>query len=76
MNIKDQLLGEVCSKTGLSQEQASAAFTVAVDFLKTKLPAPIASQVDAFLGGSGDADASGGLGGVMGMLGGLFGGKQ
>ena len=76
MNIKEQLLNEVCGKTGLSQEQASAAITVAVDFLKTKLPEPIAGQVDAFLGGSGDAGAAGGLGGVMGMLGGLFGGKQ
>ena len=75
MNIKDQLLGEVCSKAGISHEQASMAIDAAIAFLKTKLPEPIAGQVDAFMGGSGEAPA-GGLGGVMGMLGGLFGGKQ
>jgi hypothetical protein len=45
------------------------AVETVVDFIKQKLPAPVAAQVDAVLGGSGN------LGAAADMLGGLFGKK-
>lgn len=67
----DELVNLVVQKTGISQDQARQAVTVVLDYLKQKLPAPIASQVDSVLGAGG----SGGLGGVAGALGGMFGKK-
>ena len=67
----DQLTAFVSEKTGLSQDQANQAAQAVIDFLKSKLPGPIASQLDGVLSG-------GGAGGLMdqakGMLGGMFGG--
>lgn len=69
----DQLTQFVSQKTGLSQDQANQAAQAVIDFLKSKLPGPIASQLDGLLAGGG-----GGAGGIMGqaqnMLGGMFGG--
>jgi hypothetical protein len=74
----DELANLVVQKTGISQEDARKAVEVIVNEIKSKLPAPIASRVDAFL--------AGGMGGGMntlaseageilkGGLGGLFGG--
>ena len=53
----EELVALVSKKTGLPKEQAKMAVTVVVDFLKKKLPAPIASQIDAVLGGKGVAGA-------------------
>jgi hypothetical protein len=71
MNIRDQLLDVITSKANLSREQAESALDAGIEFLKTKLPAPIASQVDNFLGGSGEENSGGALGGLGNMLGGL-----
>ncbi len=65
----EELYNLVVQKTGLPKEQAKMAVDVVVDFIKKKLPAPIAGQVDAVLGGKGD------LGNAADMLGGLFGKK-
>ena len=59
----------VQEKTGISEEQAKMAVDTVVGYLKDKLPAPIASQVDSVLG----ADASGTLDQASSMLGGLGG---
>jgi uncharacterized protein (DUF2267 family) len=61
----DELVKLVVQKTGISEDQARQAVTVVINFLKERLPAPIASQVDGLLSGQG--------GGAGGMLGGLFG---
>jgi hypothetical protein len=73
----DELVKLVTEKAGISPEQAQKAVAAIMGFLKEKLPAPLAGQLDKFTtGGSG---GSGGLGGVMGevegMAGGLFGKK-
>lgn len=74
MNVREQLIQVIMSKANLSQEQAENAINAGIEFIKTKLPEPLAGQVDNFLGGDGDSSASGGmLGGLGGMLGGLFG---
>lgn len=66
----DELIKMVASKTGINPDQAKQAVETVVGFLKDKLPAPIAGQIDALLKG----DVSG-LGDVAGQLGGLFGKK-
>ena len=75
----DDLIQQITSKTGISEDQARQAVGMAMGFVKDKLPEPIASQLDGFMGGGG----SGGEGGMMGMvqdqlggmMGGLMGGK-
>ena len=62
----DELVKMISEKTGLPEAQARQAAEVAVDFIKDKLPGPIAGQVDNALDG-------GGMGsGVMKGLGGLL----
>lgn len=58
----DELVKLVVQKTGISEAQAKAAIETVVNFLKQKLPAPLASQVDTVLsGGMPDISALGGL---------------
>jgi hypothetical protein len=47
--MNEQVINLIVKKTGISQENAQKAVLVVFDFLKTKLPAPIAGQVDSFL---------------------------
>ena len=61
----DELVNLVAQKTGLSPEMEKTAVTTVLDFLKKKLPAPIAGQIDNVLG-------SGSTAGVAGAIGGLF----
>lgn len=83
----DELVRRISEKTGLPEEQARSAAEAALGFVKEKLPAPIAGQVDNYLGGvgtsSGDGDdgvgtSSGGdlMGQAQDMLGGMFGGSK
>jgi len=53
----DELINLVVQKTGISQDDARKAVEVIVSTLKSKLPGPIASHVDAFIAGG----ASGGM---------------
>ena len=48
----EELIKLVTQKTGISEEQAKQAVETVVGFLKQKLPAPIAGQIDAVLSGS------------------------
>ena len=64
----DELVNMVAKKTGLSPEMAKTAVTVVLDFVKKKLPAPIASQIDTVFG-------AGPATGVAGAISGLFGRK-
>lgn len=67
----DELVKLIMQKTGLPEAQARQAAETAVTFLKGKLPAPVASQIDGLLQGT---SAAGGASDVMGKLGGLLGG--
>ena len=67
----DELIKLVVSKTGLSQEHAKLAVETVLSFLKTKLPAPLAGQIDGLLAG-GSAGGGLDLGSIGGALGGLF----
>jgi hypothetical protein len=69
----NELINLIVQKTGISQENAQKAAQTAIDLQKTKLPAPIASQVDAVLAGdmSGVAGQAGEM--LKGKLGGALG---
>ena len=44
-----ELINIIVQKTGISEENAQKAVQVMLGFLKTKLPAPVAGQLDSFL---------------------------
>ena len=69
----DELIAAIAEKTGLPVEKAKDAAQAALDFIKEKLPDPIASQIDGFLSGNagGISDA---IGGVTDKLKGMLGG--
>ena len=64
----DELVELVSEKTGLPEAKAREAANVVVDFLKERLPDPIAGQIDTVLeGGNPDlSDLQKGLGGLLG----------
>ena len=66
----DELVKLVSKKTGLSEDKAQKAVEVVVGYIKDKMPAPIAGQIDGLLAGGEDA------GGIAGAVGGLFGKKD
>ena len=61
----DKLVELVSEKTGLSKEKAEQAVETVLDFLKDKLPKPIASQIDKVVEG-GESSAADLLGGFLG----------
>ena len=44
-----ELINIIVQKTGISEENAQQTVQVTLGFLKTKLPTPIAAQLDTFL---------------------------
>jgi hypothetical protein len=63
----DELIKLVSAKTGLQPEQAKVAVNTVLGFLKEKLPAPLAGQIDALIAGGGmPTDLAAGLGGLLG----------
>jgi hypothetical protein len=64
--VRDELAKIISERTGLEAGMAEQAATVAIDFIKSKLPPEMAGMLD------GDMSS---LGGGGGMLGGLFGGQ-
>ena len=71
----DELIKQVTSKTGISEDQARTAINTVTGFLKDKLPAPIGGQIDNLLSGAGSV--GGGVGDAVGdiasKVGGMFG---
>jgi uncharacterized protein (DUF2267 family) len=69
----DELVKAIVERTGLPENQARQAAETAVTFLKERLPAPLAQQVDNALSSEGLA---GGAVKVIKGLGGMLGGKK
>jgi hypothetical protein len=67
----DELVKQVAQRTGISEDHARTAVTTVLSFLKDKLPAPIASQIDNVVG-SGSQGEGGGLGDIGSAVGGLL----
>jgi len=64
----DELVKLVAGRVGISESQAKQAVEMVLDFLKHKLPEPLAGQIEGVLEGdmSGLADLTGGLGSLFG----------
>ena len=71
----EDLVQQIVAKTGISEANARSAIETVTNFLKAKLPAPLAGQVDAALSSAGGMLGSVDLSNLSGNLGGLFGKK-
>jgi hypothetical protein len=65
----DELVKLVSTKTGISEELAKTAVEVVLDYLKDRLPASVAGQIDGVISGGGGA---GDIADVTKQIGGLF----
>lgn len=74
----DQLVSMVAQRANISQDQAQQAVNTVLGFLKDKLPAPIAGQIDSVIGGAqgGAGNLGNAAGNALGGLGGMFGGNN
>jgi hypothetical protein len=63
--MDQQLVNQIAQRAGISPDQATQAAQAVVEFLKGRLPGPIASQLDSVLGGQ--AGAAGGMGNMGNM---------
>ncbi|HEV8135122.1 MAG TPA: hypothetical protein VGP85_10615 [Pyrinomonadaceae bacterium] len=62
----EELVKQVAQRTGISEDNARTAVTTVLGFLKDKLPAPIAGQIDNVVGGGGiEGDLSSAVGGLL-----------
>jgi len=62
----DELVKLVAKKVGISEDQAKKAVETVIGFLKQRLPAPLAAQLDNLLKGSSGTDLASGLGNLLG----------
>jgi hypothetical protein len=65
----NELVNLIVKKTGVPAATAQTIVNLVVDYLKKKMPAPIAGQIDGLLNNAGTVQ------GAENMLGGLFGKK-
>lgn len=66
-----ELVKLVAQKTGLSEDNAKLAVDTVLGFVRSKLPPPIAAQLDGLLAGGGAAGL-GQMGEIAKGLGGMF----
>ena len=62
----NELIEQLKSRVGLDDDKARSAAQTAIEFLKSRLPAPIASQIESALSGSGAQGVENALGGMLG----------
>lgn len=62
----DELVNMIAKKTGLTPEMSKTVVNMVLDFVKKKLPAPIAGQIDTVLGSGSTSGVAGALGGLLG----------
>jgi hypothetical protein len=68
----EELVKQVATRTGISEEQARTAVATVIGFLKDKLPQPIGAHLDSFAGGGSAEGAGGGLGDLASKVGGML----
>jgi uncharacterized protein (DUF2267 family) len=66
-DVMNELIEQLKSRVGLDDSKASSAAQTVIEFLKQRLPAPIATQVESALAGGGTME------GMKDTLGGVFG---
>ena len=77
----EQLIATITEKAGINKDQAKSAIEAVIGFLKQKLPASLAGQLDHLVpgaggeseGGEGASSEGGAMGAISKGLGGLFG---
>jgi hypothetical protein len=69
----NELVDIIVKKTGIPAATAQTIVNVVLDFLKKKLPAPIAGQIDSVLAGGDTAKKAEGM---LGNVSSLFGKKK
>jgi hypothetical protein len=70
----DELISKITERTGLQPEQAKGAAEAVLEFLKARLPASIAGNLDSIVSGGATSEAGGGmLGNAAAKLGSMFG---
>lgn len=72
----EELINQVAQRTGLSPDKAKTAVDTVLSFAKSRLPAPIAAQLDSALAGGAAGGGAGNLSGMAKGLGGAFGTKE
>lgn len=73
----DELVRLVSQRTGIPEGTARTAVETVIGYIKERLPAPIAAQVDNVIAKSGATGAAGGAtDDIAGKLGGIFGGDK
>lgn len=76
MSMLDELVAQISQRTGLPQDKALEAARTAVEFLDSRLPAPIGGNLGKLVHGGGEGGGLPDLGSLAGGLGGLFGGGK
>jgi hypothetical protein len=71
----EDLVKLIQQKVGISPEQAKSAINTVAGFLRERLPAPLAGQVESVLSGGGGGIGEG-LGDLAKGIGGMMGGKE
>ena len=69
----DELVKQIAARTGISEDMARQAVGVVMDYLKDKLPASMAGQLDALLKGADLSQADDLMDMGKDLLGGLLG---
>ena len=72
----EELVKQISSHTGISEDQAQQAVNMVISFAKTRLPEPMASQLENALALNSAANAAQQMQQQLGNLGGLFGGNK
>jgi len=62
----NELIEQLKSRVGLDDDKARSAAQTVVEFLKNRLPAPVASQLESALSGGGAEGIAGKIGDIMG----------
>lgn len=76
MAMLDELAQQISSRTGIPADKAEAAARTAVEFLDSRLPAPVGGNLAKLVhGGGGGGGGMPDLGKMAGGLGGMLGGK-
>ena len=68
----EELIQQVAAKAGISEDQARSAVSTVADFVKARVPAPMAAQIDSAMSGKGEG-FGGGFGDLASKVGGLLG---
>lgn len=67
-----ELINQVTAKAGISEDQARSAVNAVLDFVKARVPVPIAGQIENAMSGEGGG-ISGTIGDLANKAGGLLG---